>query len=511
MTDTADKLPAWPTIAIPRPEIRDGSFDESLFAADLGLVANGHGPDEYRDARRFCDATHLTPALRNVLVDLGRRLEGDASAPGVYRLPDRVRWRQDPHPPRRLPPVRQTRTRHRHRPRRYRRRRPSHHDPAPGPGSWSSTAPLSHRPTRPRPIPSLVTSPSALEATTPTGTIADEDRARAGTSTTALVRLLATHTPCLILLDEVLEYLNKALTVSVGDGNLAAVTLTIIKELVTAAANTPGAAVIATLTSSRMEDYATVAGTEMQERLSKVVGRAENIVTPVEGDDIFPILHRRLFETTGGPTQCRAVADAFVDYYSSLGDVLPSSYTEAATAERIAASYPFHPELVDVLTNRWGSLSGFQRTRGALRTLAHTVKALHQSAHPAPLILPGDMPLHDSGVRAEVLRLAGESYKSAMNADIIRPDSLAPQEDRRRSGVAEQRRVATRLATTAFLNSFGSDRVLGASSRTTPRRRRRAWFRARDHRGRPRRPHLAALVHALRRRPLPFHNRTEPQ
>lgn len=41
----------------------------------------------------------------------------------------------------------------------------------------------------------------------------------------------------------------------------------------------PNAAVVATLTSSHLEDYASLAGEEMQERLSKVVGRTENIVT----------------------------------------------------------------------------------------------------------------------------------------------------------------------------------------------------------------------------------------
>jgi hypothetical protein len=63
-----------------------------------------------------------------------------------------------------------------------------------------------------------------------------------------------------------------------------------------------------------------------------------------------------------------------------------------------------------------------------------------------------------------VLRFAGESYKAALNADIIRPDSRAAEEDRRRGGVVEELGVARGLATTAFLNSFGSDRVLGASA-----------------------------------------------
>ena len=257
---------------------------------------------------------------------------------------------------------------------------------------------------------------------------------------------------------------NKALSVSVGAGNLAATALTVIKELCTAAANVPGAAILATLTSSRLENYSTLAGEEMQERLSKVVGRSENIVTPVEGDDIFPILHRRLFETVGAEAQRRAVGDAYGEYYESLGDVLPPAFREASYRERITWAYPFHPELVDILTNRWGSLSGFQRTRGALRTLAHTVKNLAQRQVADPLIHPGNVDLGDSGIRSEVLRFAGESYKAALNSDIIRSDSRAPAEDRRRGGQAQELHIATGLATTAFLNSFGADKVLGASA-----------------------------------------------
>ena len=227
----------------------------------------------------------------------------------------------------------------------------------------------------------------------------------------------------------------------------------------------PQTAVVATLTSSNLEDYATLAGEDMQDRLSKVVGRTENIVTPVEGDDIFPILHRRLFSTIGPDEHRRAVADAYANWYESLADAVPATYREATYRERMATAFPFHPELVDILTNRWGSLSGFQRTRGALRTLAHTVKALCQRPHQKALLIhPGDVTLADPDIRAEVIRFAGESYKAALNADIIRPDSIAPAEDKRRGGVVESYGLATGLATTAFLDSFGPNKVVGASA-----------------------------------------------
>lgn len=461
-------LRPWLDVATPRSDIADGSFDESLFAADLGMVAEGHGPKDYLDAKTFAEKTYLTANLRAALDELGRRLAGDQSAAGVYRLqtefgggkthtllaafhlfgsPDDVKSTDIGVEVAAMMPG---------------GRIPSANvvvldgsaigvTPIKTPDGCTLTTLLGHLAYR-------LGGKAAWEK------VSGADQAYEGSSTVELAKLLGEHAPCLILMDETLEYLNKALAVKALDANLAAMTLTLIKELTTAVANTPRAAFLATLTSSRMEDYATVAGEEMQERLSKIVGRSENIVTPVEGDDIFPILHRRLFTTIGTDAERRQVADAYGDYYREMGDALPGSYGEHAYRERITSAYPFHPELVDILTNRWGSLSGFQRTRGALRTLAHTVKALAQGKAKGSLILPGDVPLADAGVRAEVIRFAGESYKAALNADIIRPDSKAVEEDKRRGGQVKEFGVARGLATTAFLDSFGPDKVYGAAA-----------------------------------------------
>lgn len=463
------ELKPWRQIAKPRRDIADGSFDESLFAADLGFVDRGRGPSDYLDPVTFCEKTYLTDSLLAFIRELTARLSGDMSAAGVYRLQTEFGGGK-------------THT-----------LLTAYHlfrDPA-----RVASTPLVHelaaklgRSSFPQ-AKVVVLEGGALSAgdadpdiqdakvhtllgqlayrlggTIAFGNVAVQDRSLRGSSTTQIAELLETHAPCLILMDELLQYLTKALAVPTHDGNLAATTLTFIKELCTAAAAVPHVAVVATLTSSNLEDYASLAGEDMQERLSKVVGRTENIVTPVEGDDIFPILHRRLFATIGPSEDRRAVADAYADWYESLSDAVPASYREASYRDRMAAAFPFHPELVDILTNRWGSLSGFQRTRGALRTLAHTVKSLSQRQHTAPLIHPGDMALSDPGIRAEVLRFAGESYKAALNADIIRPDSIAPAEDRRRGGIVENFGLATGLATAAFLDSFGPDRVLGASA-----------------------------------------------
>jgi len=463
-------LKPWLEVAKPRDDIADGSFDESLFAADLGMVDRGRGPADYLDPVTFCEKTYLTENLQAFLGELAARLSGDMAAPGVYRLQTEFGGGKT----------------HTLLAAYHLFRNPQRVTGTPFVKELASRLGRSSFPQ----ASVVVLEGGALAAGEPDpqihdaqvrtllghlayrlggeaayAKVAEQDRNLRGSSTTQLAELLEAYAPCVILLDETLQYLAKALNVPSHDGNLAVTTLTFIKELCTAASNVPQTAVVATLTSSNLEDYASAGGgEEMQERLSKVVGRTENIITPVEGDDIFPILHRRLFTTIGSPEDRRRVADVYANWYESLADAVPATYREASYRERLALAFPFHPELVDILTNRWGSLSGFQRTRGALRTLAHTVKALAQHHHKAPLIHPGDVNLADPGIRGEVIRFAGESYKAALNADIIRPESIAPAEDKRRGGQVEEFTLATGLATTAFLNSFGSDRVLGASA-----------------------------------------------
>ena len=80
------ELKPWLEVAKPRPDIADGSFDESLFAADLGLVDRGRGPADYLDPVTFCEKTYLTENLLAFLRELTARLSGDMSAAGVYRL-----------------------------------------------------------------------------------------------------------------------------------------------------------------------------------------------------------------------------------------------------------------------------------------------------------------------------------------------------------------------------------------------------------------------------------------
>jgi hypothetical protein len=64
------------------------------------------------------------------------------------------------------------------------------------------------------------------------------------------------------------------------------------------------------------------------------------------------------------------------------------SQKDSEAERRYLDAYPFHPEMLDVLYQKWTQLPRFQRTRGALRLLG---LALREAAghDPSPLIAPG--------------------------------------------------------------------------------------------------------------------------
>ena len=79
-------LKAWRQVAIPHADIRQGKFDSSVFAADLGEVLAGRGAVDYRDAKTFFAKTYLTNGLTQLLIDVMCRLGGSGKGEPVIQL-----------------------------------------------------------------------------------------------------------------------------------------------------------------------------------------------------------------------------------------------------------------------------------------------------------------------------------------------------------------------------------------------------------------------------------------
>ena len=219
---------------------------------------------------------------------------------------------------------------------------------------------------------------------------ADEQKIAPGTD--LLGEVLAEAGPCLILLDEVLAYLLKAGGVKTGDSTLRGNTLIFLQELSIAVANCPTACMIATLTS-QLAEYMDEGGERAYESLEKVLGRVEKVRQTVVGAEIYEVIRRRLFESLGDPADHRAAAEAYWQVYRQLGEDVPSGCREPSYREEMIRSYPFHPELITVLYERWGTIAEFQRTRGVLRLLADVISNLYQGKDNDPLIQSGSVNL----------------------------------------------------------------------------------------------------------------------
>jgi predicted AAA+ superfamily ATPase len=105
-------------------------------------------------------------------------------------------------------------------------------------------------------------------------------------------------------------------------------------------------------------------------------------------EDVAEVLKRRFFTTESlklSQAELKQYVVAALKGLLALDE--PLRLKAADAEERFAKSYPFHPDLTEVLYSKWTSLSAFQRTRGVLRTFALALRAA-EKWDSSPLIGP---------------------------------------------------------------------------------------------------------------------------
>ena len=242
------------------------------------------------------------------------------------------------------------------------------------------------------------------------GQVAEQDRLGVAPGGDVLARLIG-DAPTLLLLDEVLLYVENAMGVVVGELTLGRQTITFLQRLTEVVAASPRAVMVYSLQASEQEAGGNL---ELLGILGKLVQRLNAIREPVSGDEVLRVVQRRLFANLGDENHHQQVASAYAEVYRGFlmaGGVSAQAAQQQAEQlrSRIAQSYPFHPALIDLMRERWGSLPSYQRTRGALQFLATAIHALWAgNVQTQPLLGPGDIPLADGQVRATFLAQVGE-------------------------------------------------------------------------------------------------------
>ncbi len=294
----------------------------------------------------------------------------------------------------------------------------------------------------------------------------DESRTKPGAEA---LRALLRGEPSIVLLDEVLMYVEAAMGVAVGpqgDTNLGRQTMSFLFDLTEVISGLPQAAMVYSLQAS-VQQALGASGTLQQ--LDSLVSRVDAKKEPVAGDDVLQVVRRRLFRSLGGEGVRVAVATAYGEALRSY--LLANAQTEAdqraakdaaaALTRRMADAWPFHPDLLDLMYHRWGSLPTYQRTRGALQFLATVVGAVWRKGDAGPVIGPGDVPLDDPNVRNTFFSQVGEreAMNSVLDADLTGPTARCRKVD---DAVAASTpalaayRPAMRLTRALALYSFGA-------------------------------------------------------
>lgn len=104
----------------------------------------------------------------------------------------------------------------------------------------------------------------------------------------------------------------------------------------------------------------------------------EEVVEPVVKEDVAEVLRRRFF-TPESLKDREGFRQHVVAALKGIAAVDEQTTKQGAEAEdRFLKSFPFHPDLTEVLYSKWTQLARFQRTRGVLRTFALALREAEQ-------------------------------------------------------------------------------------------------------------------------------------
>jgi uncharacterized protein len=450
-------LKPWREIIVPHPDVLNGTFQQSEFAADLTAVRTGKATSEYGDAKAFFERTFITEGMGRLLTQVSQRLNGKDGEP-VIQL--------------------QT---------------------AFGGGKTHTLLAVYHLASRRCPLGELVGIPALLDHAglldVPQAQIAVldgtahapgqpwtrgkqtirtlwgelawqlgqaegfalvEESDASGTSPgkDVLCALLARYSPCVMLLDELVVYIRQFVESQPLSGGTYDSNLSFIQSLTEAAKLVPNAVVLASLPESDSQAGGP-RGVAALKALEAVFNRVQALWKTVAPEEAFEIVRRRLFEKIGDAKSRDQVCRAFADAYVAEGSKVPQETQESRYFDRMMRSYPIHPEVFAQLYEEWTTIEGFQRTRGVLKLMAKVIFRLWQDDNKDLMILPGSLPLYDGSARNELIYYLGPGWDPVMDRDVDgeRAETTILEAKETRFGSVQ---AARRVARTVFLSSAPS-------------------------------------------------------
>ena len=276
------------------------------------------------------------------------------------------------------------------------------------------------------------------------------------------IRRLLGDRPCLILVDELVQWLDRMQNSGLG-GKMANIR-TLFSSLVQAVESSPNAVLVITTPNLASDAYqeATQLVLDILNEVDSVFARISHQTIPADLPDLPAILRQRLFSQVDEGARS-AVASAYASLCQRSGALIAPLPQDRTALQWFYDNYPIHPDTLRIIVDKIASNSNFQNTRGILRLLGMTVHHLKSSRQGAEALLihPYHIDPTNTGIHAELTtRIEKGEFESAIAADITSPESTAARIDETRPS-----RPARRLARATLLASLAP---IGSAQGITP-------------------------------------------
>lgn len=455
-------LQPWYKAVYPREDLREGKpLDASEFAVHLDQVRDGRANPDYQEPATFFSKTYLTKSLLSVAAEAVRRLSGlKTETSAVFNMTTQFGGGKT-HALTLL-----------------------YHLACAGrkAGAWTGVADIVRQAGVPE-IPAArtgvfvgtefdsITGRGGTDGTplrkTPWGelayqlggeagfaVVAEHDKTLTAPSGEVIRAFLPKDEPCLVLMDELMNYVSRS-----RRSGLGAQLYSFVQNLSEEARAQDRMVLVVSMPASELE--MTAEDQTDYDRFKNLLERVGKAVIMAAETETAEIIRRRLFEWEGLTKDAEKTIAAFGDWCVEHKTQIPGWFPADRAREAFRATYPLHPVVVSVFERKWQQLPRFQRTRGILRLLALWVSKAYsdgyKGAHRDPLIGLGTAPLDDPFFRMAVFEQLGEDrLEGAVTTDICGNEgSHAERLDREATDAIRKARLHRKVATTIFFESNG--------------------------------------------------------
>ncbi len=214
--------------------------------------------------------------------------------------------------------------------------------------------------------------------------------------------------PILILLDEMPPYFEDLATRPVGAGTVADIATRAFANLLTAAGKKANVCIVISDLFAAYQSGGALINRAL-ENARQELGRQERNITPVDlaANEIYDILRKRLFKKLPDTAEIDDIANAYGKKLEEASKSKIANRGAEAIADEIAATYPFHPRLKNVIA-LFKENEQFKQTRGLIELVSRLLRSVwDRKDNDIFLIGPQHFDLSITEVRDKLTEISG--------------------------------------------------------------------------------------------------------